>query len=76
MTLLPATLDLRGEACPMTFVRTELALEGLSPGAVLEVILDAGEPAESVPRSVALRGNEILDATPAGAAVRVRIRKR
>jgi tRNA 2-thiouridine synthesizing protein A len=59
-------LDLTGVPCPMNWVRTRLALEGLPPGERLDVVLDAGEPLDSVPRSaredghdVALDGNRV-----------------
>jgi tRNA 2-thiouridine synthesizing protein A len=44
-------LDLTGVACPLTWVRTRLALEAMDPGDELWVRLDPGEPRESVPRS-------------------------
>ena len=37
-------MDLRGTPCPLNFIRTQLALEKLSCGQQLEVLLDAGEP--------------------------------
>jgi tRNA 2-thiouridine synthesizing protein A len=59
-------LDLTGVPCPMNWVRTRLALEELPAGERLEVLLDAGEPLDSVPRSaredghdVELRGNRV-----------------
>jgi TusA-related sulfurtransferase len=39
-----SSLDLRGTPCPVNFIRARLALEGLEPGAVLELVLDRGEP--------------------------------
>ena len=53
------TLDLRGVACPMNWVKTKLALEQLAPGDELTVRLDAGEPIESVPRSAREDGHEV-----------------
>jgi TusA-related sulfurtransferase len=44
--------DLRGYKCPMNYVHTRLLLSDLPPGAVLEVWVDDGEPAESVPASL------------------------
>lgn len=49
-------LDLRGTPCPINFVRTKLRLEQMSPGSLLEVWLDAGEPIEQVPDSLAMEG--------------------
>jgi len=53
-------LDLLGVACPMNYVRTKLQLEEMEPGQILEVLLDAGEPAENVPRSVKSDGYRVL----------------
>lgn len=53
-------LDITGLVCPMTFVRTKLALERLSPGEVLEVRLNAGESLANVPRSLIEHGHEVL----------------
>jgi tRNA 2-thiouridine synthesizing protein A len=59
-------LDLTGVPCPMNWVRTRLALEELRAGDELLVVLDAGEPLDSVPRSarddghaVAVDGNRV-----------------
>lgn len=68
------TLDLLGELCPMNWVRTKLALEEIAPGEAVEVWLDEGEPAESVPRSAAAEGYRILSRAPrpeGGVAVRI-----
>jgi TusA-related sulfurtransferase len=60
----PTRLDLRGVACPLTFVRTRIALDRLSPGTPLEVLLDEGEPADTVPRSCAEDGELVLELGP------------
>ncbi len=52
-------LDLRGETCPMTWVRTKLALERLPAGARLRVMLDRGQPSLEVPRNAKMEGYEI-----------------
>jgi len=54
-----APLDLRGTPCPINFVRTKLRLEQMTPGALLEVWLDPGEPIEQVPDSLAMEGYAI-----------------
>lgn len=69
------SLDLRGIACPMNFVRTKLALEELAAGQVLEVVLDAGEPVRNVPRSVKAEGHRILAVEKMGEAFRLLIEK-
>ncbi len=80
MTAPRATVDLRTYACPITFVKTRIALERLGPGDVLEVWLAGGEPAESVPRSAAEEGHRVLRVEPLGGAgvgdVRVLLEKR
>ncbi len=58
-----AVLDLRGEVCPHTYVRTKLALEDLSPGRVLLVVLDHPPAFLRIPRSAAEDGHRILDRT-------------
>jgi len=52
-------LDLRGVICPMTWVKTRIALEGLDPGETLEVHLDEAEALESVPRSARDEGHTV-----------------
>jgi TusA-related sulfurtransferase len=55
----PVLLDLRGTPCPINFVRTKLKLQQMSPGELLEVWLDPGEPIEQVPDSLAMEGYKI-----------------
>jgi TusA-related sulfurtransferase len=43
----------------MNWVRTRLALEGLAPGDSLVVLLDEGEPLDSVPRSAREDGHDV-----------------
>ena len=57
-------LDITGEVCPMTFVKTKLMLERLAPGTIAEVRLRAGEPLDNVPRSVKEDGHEVLSLVP------------
>ena len=53
-------LDIRGEVCPYTFVKTKLALEEMQPGQVLRVVVDYEPATRNVPRSVSLQGDEVL----------------
>ena len=53
------TLDLSGVLCPMTWVRTRLSLEAMPAGEELEVVLDDGEPLDSVPQSAREEGHEV-----------------
>lgn len=57
-------LDITGESCPMTFVRTKLLVERMASGETLEVRLKGSEPLINVPRSVAELGHEIISLTP------------
>ncbi|MBA2515263.1 MAG: sulfurtransferase TusA family protein [Solirubrobacterales bacterium] len=53
------TLDITDELCPLTWVKTKIALERLAPGDVLTVICPAGEALENVPRSAAEAGHQV-----------------
>jgi TusA-related sulfurtransferase len=57
-------LDLTGFVCPMTFVRTKLLLEKMSPGEIATIRLNGGEPIQNVPRSVKEHGHEVLSLDP------------
>ena len=70
-------LDITAETCPMTFVRTRLALDRMAAGQVLLVRLKGEEPRRNVPRTAAEQGHAVLrqdDAAPDG-TVRIWIRK-
>lgn len=54
-------LDITREHCPMTFVKTKIALSKLNAGEVLEVILSEGEPLENVPKSSSEQGYKVLE---------------
>ena len=54
-------MDLRGVKCPINYVKTKLRLDMMETGEVLEVLLDAGEAYENVPRSVQNDGHRILE---------------
>jgi TusA-related sulfurtransferase len=53
-------LDVSGEACPMTFVRTRLQLDRMVPGEVLEVRFRGEEPRRNLPRSLTEQGYAVL----------------
>jgi TusA-related sulfurtransferase len=53
-------LDITGEICPMTYVRTRLALDRLAPGQVLAVRLKGAGPEHNVPRNAAQQGHIVL----------------
>ena len=53
------TLDLTGVLCPMNWVRARLELERLQSGETLTLLLDPGEPLDSVPRSAEEEGHSV-----------------
>jgi TusA-related sulfurtransferase len=62
------TLDVTDLRCPMTWVRTKLALETLAEGEELVVTCTPGEALETIPRSAREAGHDVsLD----GATVRI-----
>ena len=69
-------LDISGETCPMTFVRTRLALDRLQQGQTLLVHLRGEEPRRSVPETAAGLGHAVLALeTDADGATRLLLRK-
>jgi TusA-related sulfurtransferase len=54
------TIDITRDICPMTFVRTRLALDRLQPGQVLCVRLRGDEPLRNVPRTAQAQGHTLL----------------
>jgi tRNA 2-thiouridine synthesizing protein A len=53
-------LDIRGEVCPFTFVKSKLVLEQMELGQVLRVVLDYPPSVENVPKSMREEGQEVL----------------
>ncbi|MDX2143790.1 MAG: sulfurtransferase TusA family protein [Rhodospirillaceae bacterium] len=62
------TLDITGDVCPMTFVKTKLLLEKMPVGALVTVRLKGAEPLDNVPRSVRAHGHEVVSLAPENAA--------
>ena len=60
------SIDITDVTCPITFVRTKVALEELDDGDILSVRLNDGEPVQNVPRSVKEEGHEVLSLTENG----------
>ena len=69
-------LDITRELCPMTFVRTRLALDRMAVGECLLVLLRGSEPLSNVPRTAREQGHDVLsqEAGPDG-ITRLLIRK-
>ncbi len=53
-------VDITDVNCPVTFVKTKVALEELDDGQILQVHLNDGEPVQNVPRSIKEEGHEVL----------------
>ncbi len=62
-TQIDQTLDITGDICPMTFVRTRLALDRLASGKNLLVLLRGAEPIRNVPATAQQQGHVILAQT-------------
>ena len=54
------TLDIKGQVCPLTFVRSKLAIEQMAIGEVLEIVVDHQPSAVNVPRSMEQEGQTVL----------------
>ena len=53
-------IDITAETCPMTFVRTRLALDRLQAGQTRLVRLRGEEPRRNLPRTAAEQGHAVL----------------
>ena len=69
------SIDITGEVCPMTFVRTKLKLERMRSGEVLSVRLRGEEPLRNVPRAAREEGHAVLGIEADGEAHIVTIRR-
>jgi TusA-related sulfurtransferase len=56
-------IDITAETCPMTFVRTRLALDTMQTGQILLVRLRGADPLANVPRAAADQGHDPLELT-------------
>ncbi|GMV43897.1 MAG: hypothetical protein AMXMBFR64_56130 [Myxococcales bacterium] len=65
------TLDITRDTCPITYVRTKLALEALAPGERLVVVMRVGEPSRNVPRSLREDGYPVIEEGPDGELYRL-----
>jgi TusA-related sulfurtransferase len=55
-----AQVDITSVVCPITFVKTKVALDELEDGQVLAVRLNQGEPIQNVPQSLKDEGHQVL----------------
>ncbi len=54
------TIDIKGQVCPYTFVRSKLAIEKMKIGEILEIIVDHKPAIENVPKSMENEGQKVL----------------
>ncbi|HQT46124.1 MAG: preprotein translocase subunit TatB [Acidocella sp. 20-63-7] len=54
-------IDITSETCPMTFVRTRLALDTMQTGEILLIRLKGADPLANVPRAAADQGHDPLE---------------
>jgi TusA-related sulfurtransferase len=54
------TLDIKGQVCPYTFVRSKLTIEKMNLGDVLEIVTDHKPASENVPKSMENEGQKVL----------------
>ena len=59
-TKVDRSIDIRGQVCPYTFVRSKLAIEKMNIGEVLEIILDHRPAVDNVPKSMESEGQKVL----------------
>lgn len=69
-------IDITNDLCPMTFVRTRLALDRMAPGEILRVRLKGEEPLRNVPRSAVEQGHELLSLETDGDGISLLVLRR
>jgi tRNA 2-thiouridine synthesizing protein A len=69
-------LDLTGEVCPFTFVRTKLRLEELPLDSELVIRVDHAPAADNVPRALRGEGHEVVSVERDGTHFIIRAIKR
>ena len=57
-------IDIRDAACPLTWVRTRVALDQLAAGETLEVLVVEGESLDNVPRTAEEEGHSVASREP------------
>jgi len=69
-------IDITAEICPMTYVRTRLALDRLASGQILAVTLRGADPLRNVKLSATRQGHTMLSEHPvSGDTIRLLIRR-
>jgi TusA-related sulfurtransferase len=68
-------IDITNDVCPMTFVRTRLALDKLNSGQILRIRLRGSEPVQNVPRTAEAQGHQVLAITESAGITTLLLRK-
>jgi len=53
-------LDIRGQVCPYTLVRSKLGVEAIEVGQIIEILLDYPEASDSIPKAMLNYGHSVL----------------
>ena len=53
-------LDITGEVCPYTLVKSKLGIETIEVGQIMEILLDYPEASDSIPKAMLNYGHSVL----------------
>ena len=70
-----AHIDAQGLLCPLPVLRLRKVLEGLPPGAVVELVATDGASWIDVPHFCTQAGHRLIKATDEGGVLRYRVRR-
>jgi len=59
-----AMIDVRSVTCPITWVKTRIALEKVGLGDLVVVLLREGEPLRNVPATAVEEGHKVISLQP------------
>ena len=65
-TKIDKKLDIRGEVCPYTLVKSKLGVESIEVGQIIEIILDYPEASGSIPKAMLNYGHSVLKVEKTG----------
>jgi tRNA 2-thiouridine synthesizing protein A len=68
-------LNLEGVACPQNSAMALLKMESMKTSALLEIVVDEGEPIKNVPLSLEAEGYEIISKAKADKVWKILVRK-
>ena len=69
----PATLDLRGIACPLAWAKAKVHLETLARGTQIDLVIDDPRSLRDLPRAAECNGHHVVDVDAAGPPWRIRL---